>query len=255
MKDRLLISAIVVCVSGSILSMCLFCLPKESTTDLEVLPAALQKIDGVRQATEVEVDYTIRNGASLPIRIVGIDKSCSCTGVDLPKRKLAPGESEVLTLKFDSGGLRGSVGVRTVLFYLKDGEERPNVLQIALQAEIDPDCAVEPERLQFGNGEPCVQHVFVSPRHVSDVQIREVRCNLRFFKARLLPRDDAANRQGVEVAFVPDEYYPDAGLAKLLLLTDSERQPVLTVPIEVVGQKRGPNSYPGEGGQPAGGSP
>lgn len=212
--------------------------------DLEVLPDPFQRIVGIRQGTKTNVQYTIRSRASVPVRIVQVLNSCSCAGVDLPRKELGPGESVVATLRFDSGQYRGSVDASAVLAYRKDGEERPRYLKIALLAEIDPDYAVVPERLQFGRGAPLVQRVTLSPRHISDLQIKKAVCTLRFFSARVLPTDDP-NQQHVEVAFLPDEYYPDAGIAELVVSTTSERQPTLRVPLDW-SDEEGATSYKAE---------
>ena len=232
MKDKLVTVAIAACVIGSIVSMCLFCLPEKRTIDLEVLPNAFQKVGPVRQDTETKVDYTIRNRASGPIRILDVVTSCGCAVFKSPKRELAPGESVTLTLSFGSGARRGSFPVRGMIAYKREGEGQSHVLPIGLEAEIDPDYAVQPEQLQFGDGRPLVQRVSISPRHISDLRIDKATCSLRFFKARVLPKD-VSNKQEIEVTFLRDGYYADAGSPRLVVSTDSKRQPTLSVPLEV----------------------
>ncbi len=236
MKDKLLTLEIAACVVGSIVGMCFFCLPEQRHVDLEVLPSAFQKVGPVRQATESSVDYTICNRASVPIRIVDLVTSCACSGVELPRRKLAPGESVTLTWKFDTGAERGSLMIRGMIAYKKEGEEEPRVLRMSLEAQIDPDYAVEPERLQFGDGRPLVQRVSISPRHIPDLKIENATCTLRFFKARVLPKE-VPDKQEIEVTFLRDGYYPDAGFPRLIVSTDSQRQPTLRVPLEVTVEK------------------
>ena len=232
MKDRLRTLAIGACVLGSIASMCFFWLPERRHVDIEVLPNAYQKVGPIRQATKSSVDYTICNRASVPVRLVDLVTSCACSGVELSKRELAPGESVTLTWSFDTGAVRGSLVISGMIAYKREDEEQSRVLRIGLEAPIDPDYAVEPERLEFGDGRPLVQRVSVSPRHISDLRIDKAACNLRFFKARVLPKD-LPDRQDIEVTFQRDGYYPDAGFARLTVSTDSERQPTLSVPLDV----------------------
>lgn len=232
MKDWLRTLAIGACVLGSVGSMCFFWLPDRCHLDLEVLPGRFQKVGPIRQATKSSVDYTIYNRASVPVRIVDLVTSCVCSGVKLSKRELAPGEFVTLTWNYDTRAERGSLVIRGMIAYKREDEEQSRVLRIGLEAQIDPDYAVEPERLQFGDGWPLVQRVSVSPRHISELRIDEATCNLRFFKARVLPKD-LPDRQDIEVTFQRDGYYPDAGFARLVVSTDSERQPTLSVPLDV----------------------
>jgi len=232
MKNKLLTSAVAACVVGSIASMCFYCLPQGPQVDLEVLPDAFQKVGPIRQATESSVDYTVCNRASAPIWLLDVAMSCTCSGAEFSKRELAPGESATLTLNFDTEGRRGSLVIRGVLAYIIKGEEKSHALRLGVEAEIDPDYAVEPERLAFGDGRPPVQRITISPRHISDLKIDKVACNLRFFQARVLPKDDSS-KQDIEVTFLEDGYYPDAGFGKLTVSTDSERQPMLIVPLDV----------------------
>jgi len=222
-------------------------LPRQSAGTLEVLPGAGQTIDNVRQGTETSVEYTLRNRASVPIRIVHVEKDCGCAGVEVPRSDLAAGDSVTVTVKFSSGQSRGVVDVRALLAYVREGEEEPSFLPLTLRAQIDPDYAVEPERLEFGLGLPRVQRVSLSPRHVSDVRVEKAACNLRFFKVRVLPRE-TADREDIEVTFLPEGYYRDAGPGELLVSTNSERQPALRIPLDYSDQTAPVTADAGERG-------
>ncbi len=232
MKDKLLTLAIAACVVGSIGSMSLFFLPERPQVDLEVLPNAFQKVGPIRQATKSSADYTLCNRTPVPVYLGDVVTSCGCSGVEVPKRELAPGESVTLTWNFDTQTKRGSLVISGMIAYKREDEERPRLLRMGLEVEIDPDYAVEPERLQFGDGRPLVQRVSISPRHISDLKIDKATCNLRFFKARVLPKS-VPKEQEIEVTFLEEGYYPDAGFPRLNVSTDSKRQPTLSVPLEV----------------------
>lgn len=212
--------------------MSLFSWPNHPTTDLEVLPAAVQNIGVVRQATESESRFTIRNRASQTIQILDAVTSCSCAGIDFSKKELAPGESASLALRWNSGGSRGSFVVRATIVYRNAGEEQSHVLTIGLTARIDPDYAVEPERLEFGPHKPLVQRVVLAPRHGSELKIGTPTCNLRFFTARVLT-SEPADKHTVEVSYKPEEYYRDAGPGELLIPTNCQRQQLVRIPLHV----------------------
>lgn len=186
----------------------------------------------VRQATQSRAIYTLCNRAAVPIQILDTASSCGCTGVVIPKPELAAGESMPLTLNFNSQTLRGPYTVRALVTYARRGESQPRFLPIALKTRVDPDYAVIPERLEFVSNRPAVQRVTITPRHVPQVMIQSVTCNLRFFTAELVETGDPKSRV-IEVRFSPDQYYRDAGLATLVVVTDSKRQPVLKLPLEL----------------------
>jgi hypothetical protein len=226
---------IIVCsLSGSIACGYLICSTEPRGSDLELTPSAFQRLDSVRQGEKSDVVYWMRNRTAVPVRIISVDTSCACSRFTLPKHTLAPGQRVPLRLEFSTAARRGTLSIRGVIAHTRDGEKQARSTPFGLDVGIDPDYVVDPPALAFGHGRPPMQRVCISPRHVSRVDIIKATCNLRFFKVTVLPEDTVNNRQFVEVIFLPNEYYADAGFAWLTVLTDCERQPTLRVPLDVV---------------------
>lgn len=68
---------------------------------------------------------------------------------------------------------------------------------------------------------------------MNNVQVTDVSTTRRFFKATLLPKD-AGDSLVVRIDFDPKSYNQDAGAADLIVVTNNEKQPKLTIPLKVV---------------------
>ena len=56
----------------------------------------------VKKGEVVTADYEFKNEGDQPLIITNFEVECSCTTVDFPKQPIAPGQTNKLTVKFDT---------------------------------------------------------------------------------------------------------------------------------------------------------
>lgn len=56
----------------------------------------------VKKGEVVSADYEFKNEGDQPLIITNYEVECSCTTVDFPKQPIAPGQTNKLTVKFDT---------------------------------------------------------------------------------------------------------------------------------------------------------
>jgi hypothetical protein len=56
----------------------------------------------VKKGDVVSADYEFTNEGDQPLIITNYEVECSCTTVDFPKQPIAPGQTNKLTVKFDT---------------------------------------------------------------------------------------------------------------------------------------------------------
>jgi hypothetical protein len=239
MMGKALVAGALFCLAGSVLSMLLLCLPQWSGNDLEILPDVIQDLGLLRQGVGAKAEFELRNRTSASIRLLEVSTSCGCTGQNLSQADIAPGESAVLTVTFNTGHARDIARIHGVVLYRKAGERQNQGMAFHVHAHIDPDYGVEPESLEFGDRRPCVARVVFWPRHSEELKLSKAVCDKSFFRAQIVP-DDALQRRVVEVTFLSQDYYPDAGPAYLMVSTSSECQPTIRIPLHVSIRDEGP---------------
>jgi hypothetical protein len=200
---------------------------------LEVLPGVVQDLGFIRQATAKELIFELRNRTDHPIRILDVATTCSCTTSGVSKAAIDPDHSSRLTLTYNSGHARGEIDVHALVVYQKQGDPAHHSLALAARGEIDPDIGLSAERLVFHENVAATKSLKLWARYGDELKIERVTCDKRFFKVRLLAGTESG-RHTLEVAFQPTDYYPDAGPPHVVIQSNSPRQPVLMIPMEVV---------------------
>jgi hypothetical protein len=61
-----------------------------------------KSFDRVKKGVVVEFNYTITNVGKEPLLLQDYDVQCSCTSVSFDKRPITPGNSTIVTVKFDT---------------------------------------------------------------------------------------------------------------------------------------------------------
>jgi len=232
MMGKVLFGGAAFCLAGAVLCTSLVLLEVWRGDDLEVLPSSVQDIGVLRQGEDVVVEFGLWNRTSVPLRLLGASASCGCTAHTLSRTEIAPGESAVLTITFNTSQARDILGIHGVVLFRKAAEGGAQATAFHVQARIDPDYDVEPKRLCFGAGRPPMQRVALSPRHMEQLRVGDAVCDKSFFRARTVPTD-GSQHQVVEVTFLSQEYYVDAGAAHVAVTTNSQRQPTIRIPLDV----------------------
>jgi hypothetical protein len=223
----------------SFLSLFLFFVSRNSNLlhGLVAEPSTFKDIGVVRQGQSTSVSFVLRNRSSGPVEVIDVSTTCGCSDGAINPKQIAPGETASMTMTFRSGVSQGSLSIGADVFYRIEGQ--PDVFNIPLKvsATIDPEYTVVPERLSFVAGVPGNAMILLRPARSAVVGVRQVSCNKRYFSAEI---DTAGMTDGaaVKVIFNPTDFYPDSGPATLIVTTDNDLAPIITIPISVAEKRQ-----------------
>jgi len=86
----------------------------------------------ISQGEKVNYDYSFTNTGKSDLVIASAKGSCGCTVPDWPKRPIAPGETGVIKVKFDSYGKSGKQHKKVTIV----ANTQPSTNVIALKGEV-----------------------------------------------------------------------------------------------------------------------
>jgi mRNA-degrading endonuclease toxin of MazEF toxin-antitoxin module len=115
MRPALVLTALLI---SATLAASVRCLAGSGLDELEFEPATVD-LGRMAPQTLTAREVVVRNRSASPLTILGIQADCGCTTSEVEDSELAPGESTVLVLSFDSrnysGAIRRQVQVNTTL--------------------------------------------------------------------------------------------------------------------------------------------
>ena len=88
----------------------------------------------VKQGAVVKHDFTFKNETPGILKITGINTSCGCTASEAGKKSLAPGESTVINVAFNSKGYSGAV---KQFIYVNTDNAALAVIRFIVKAEVE----------------------------------------------------------------------------------------------------------------------
>lgn len=93
-------------------------------------------------------EFTIRNSGSGELRIIGTSPSCGCTVASFDPQVIAPGQSAVMKVEFDTSGFSGEKKKTVEIF--SDDPSSPRV-GVTMTGRVLPGPSIDPPILEFGN--------------------------------------------------------------------------------------------------------
>lgn len=87
----------------------------------------------VKQGEVVKHDFTLKNDTSKTFTVKEANTSCGCTVTNVKEKKLTPGESMLIPVKFNSTGYSGVVS--QYVYVITDSSEKP-VVRFIIKAEV-----------------------------------------------------------------------------------------------------------------------
>lgn len=203
---------------------------------LVVLGSEIHDFGECHQGAVLTHTFELANKAGTPIKIVGLETSCSCMAAeDLGATTIASGDSFALPIHFTTGAAQETTSGRIIVHYRKLSKSadsaQPHHVSLRVRADVIPDYRISPREIDFEVIDGlAVQHVSrtfrVVPEAAPDVEIREVSSASGSLSAEILPR--TPNVPGVEIKVRLDcsrftRSRPFNG--SVVLSTDSERLP------------------------------
>ena len=184
----------------------------------------------------VEGTFTIFNEGNAPLDIQKVVLSCGCMTPSLSKYTLQPGESEVLSAKFDSKGFFGPQ-VKNIRIYTNDPQA--NSLLLTIRGEVSREFKIEPAQFYFGD-------VLVGSERKVSVQLSSTLASIGFgdvasksdlftVKAVDSQKDGLASK-AIELAVKPNS--PVGVIRSVILVhTNSTNEPVISIPVYIKVQR------------------
>jgi uncharacterized membrane protein YozB (DUF420 family) len=98
----------------------------------------------------LQVSFVMGNRGKRPIKITGLDTSCTCLGVGADKKEVAPGEKTRIEAEFSLATLAGDA--EKFIYVRTDSPDLPEV-RLTVRVRVDPLFRIEPKMLDWKVGE------------------------------------------------------------------------------------------------------
>ena len=231
MKPLALLSGAIVCVAASV-ATALMSRPPAPPAPMLAVESPVHDFGTVGQGEELEASFELKNQSSHVLELAKPTTDCGCTLADLPKTRLEPGETTVLTGRLQTGSSRGlSARQITVPYKLADTKEG-SALLLQLQAQIAPDFDVDPPRLQFKAEESGEQVVLFTAHQWADLKILASTSAHRALSTRLVNGEDSG-RAEVAVSFDAAKWGDGDRGAEVTIETNSPHERVYHLRIDI----------------------
>lgn len=147
-------------------------------------------------------EVTIRNGGTATLEIYGVEPSCGCTVAELKVKELAPGQSTVLPVTFDSKAFSGPQH-KTIRLSSNDPDQ-PN-FDIQIEALVLVPLLIDPPHKQLGfgqvrRGDPKTRSVTLTAMEAAELTVTATRWNKAVFDVEV--RHDEGGNPASEVVLV-----------------------------------------------------
>ncbi len=205
-----------------------------------VVSSELIELGTIYSGMSKPAEIKLTNAGEDVLKITHVQSSCGCTTVKQPKSELAPGESDVIKVEFNSTGFRGPA---TKYVYITSNDPvKPQTsvkLTVEIKEELEP--VTKNNVLWLGSvqlGKSVTETI--SFRNVSDKQISVTGI--------------AIKNDGISVTYTPKRLKPSEELKltitvnqkkegyvneEIFIETDSKNQPRVPVRVSVMGVKPG----------------
>ena len=186
---------------------------------------------GTVPPTTLTHEFKLRNASRHPIELLHSLKSCGCTSVVMPARRLQPGESATARCEVDTRGRRGPFNSRvTVVYWKMDGKASAadgQSLQCSLRATVDPVVDVLPDELAFAIGKSEGKRLTLSS---SEPGVKALGARSDHAAITAAVRDDGA----IEVTFDSRRWADAQGETKVDIQTSSATENVIRIPVRIL---------------------
>lgn len=201
-------------------------------------PEAL-RFGKARQSETLFGTLKFTNRSATPVRIIGVESSCSCTVASgtFMNQRLQPGEAADVPVQMKTGLRDGEMSSNITLFYENVGVEprARDVKTAVVSVEVLPDFRTSPEVVDFGAVDdlvPLTRLVHVTPMHAETgrAELKGVHTSNRAFRARVIDQEGDGPDGLVEVMFDGSGLSQSEPLSGIITVTTgSPRAPEIKV--------------------------
>lgn len=204
-------------------------MPQDSKSELRIElaaePAMLQVGEIYPGVTELHLALVSRYDN--PLEIIRVERSCGCTIVEVPATRLSPGDRVPVRCQFDTRGSLGSVSQYFRVVYRIVGEVgTEHSLTVPIEATVRPVCVLDPPNLEIRDAQR--QHVWLKSLLDEPVEIVQVASE----DLSVMVEIDQS-RTGFSIALASEQFRQEQRTARVMVYTNSERQPAVSLPVDV----------------------
>jgi hypothetical protein len=204
------------------------------------------RLGSVDQAKKVPFTFVVPNPSKSQVKIEGIFPSCGCTWLDqVQDQVIEPGASLSIDGILDTDDRRHEMRSNAVLSYrfLPNGKKRDVILTV--EADVRPTINVDPELLLLDlprNGPKISGTVTLSADQLREFTIENIECSVSWISTEILEKRYQKSGSGESVARIkvvvdpsafPSAYSESYCNQKIKIRTNSESEPILTLPIRL----------------------
>jgi hypothetical protein len=233
LRARLLWGFIAICAFG--LSCFFTVLARLPASQTLVCNPPSHDFGSVRQNQELMTTLTLANQGSSDVHIHGAMPSCTCTVSDLSECTLAPGGRKQFRVKWNTLSRRGPISDQLAIHLTDSAKPFPRVLLVALQANVQTDLVVQPNRLSFSRYEQGSRTVRLQTLHLKDAQIEieKATSGTSALTSRRVSPDE------VEIVFDPELCPPGILKSEIVIHTSHPSEKRIVVPVTITHSTEG----------------
>ena len=189
---------------------------------------------GISKPAEIKLTNTGKD----TLKIAGVQSSCGCTTVKQPKSALAPGESDMIKVEFNSTGFRGSA---TKHVYITTNDPKKPTTTITLTAEIKEELepVTKSSVLWLGTvqmGKSVTETISFTNVSGKELKVKGVEAKNQNISVTFEPETVRPSEQvkfTITVTQKTEGYFNE----EIFIETDSKNQPRVPVRLSLVGVK------------------
>jgi hypothetical protein len=205
--------------------------PALSQPTLQVSEGKRLNFGRIPRGTVFEKTLTLKNSGTETLTLDHVEASCGCTATVLSDKRIPPGKSGSLLIKFNSEGLSGSVYKNIVV--VSDASDAPRTT-IEFSATVVDEITFTPDQLSFQDARPGKKYslAFVMRNEGTDTLfITSFRTKVQGLTLQF-PSGPIAPKQSVNLVadFTPKTEVPVIA-DRIIIRTSSRRQPDATIPV------------------------
>jgi len=186
--------------------------PQLSHKGLAAIGSASHHFGEVKQNTELRHDFVLTNNVEVPIVVVGMKSSCSCTwsknNDSFVGSTIEPGQKIDYPAFLNTGTFQDRASGTIAVIYRYQGDEPQwdgeEILTLEVVGKILPDYRIEPVDLSFGEVISLVspiakKHFRVTPMQMESLEIRDIKSSSSFYTVNIV--SSGVEGYEVEVTF------------------------------------------------------
>lgn len=176
-----------------------------------------------------DAEFRLVNNARVPVRIIGIVKTCRCAVVAASTDQIEPSQAALVRCRWNTSGLRGQSKTGFLVLYRTADQPTTRTLPLQILGTVLPEFEYVPAQIEFPHGEPGPREVRLVPKSLdSDLIVRRAYCTHQAFRV------ERVGAHTLSVEFVPRSWSDNVHLKpELVIETNCSTEGTVRIPLLV----------------------